>query len=86
MENYVRLFRSQLGTVRFSEHGDFLLDTTHGRAAVIWTVSLPPEARPEGVPGHGEFDLGGIDLFQFADNHIDRVWSVTGTRPHTLPN
>jgi hypothetical protein len=86
MENYVNNFHSQLGTVRFREEGDFVLDTARARAAVIWTVTLPPLARPEGVPGTGAFDLGGIDLFQFTGSRIARVWSITGTRPHTLPN
>ena len=86
MRTYVDRFRAQLPGVRFAEHSEFVLDTARGRAALTWTVTLPgrgaPDNPPTGQPA--DLNLGGIDLFQFTDNRIAQVWSITGIRAHTL--
>jgi hypothetical protein len=52
----------------FALHGEPIVDVEGGRAAVVWTATLPDRV------------LGGVDAFAVENGRFARCWSVTGAR------
>jgi hypothetical protein len=52
----------------FAMHGEPVIDTGAGRAAIVWRATLPGR------------QVGGIDSFELADGKFARCWSVTAAR------
>jgi SnoaL-like domain len=72
-DEFAALIRRHLDArpgLRFALHGEPVVDVEAGRAAVVWTATLPAK----------DLVLGGVDAFAVEDGRFARCWSVTGAR------
>jgi SnoaL-like domain len=67
---FIDRYRATRPGVSFAMHGEPVVDVEGGRAAMVWTATLPSQDRT----------LGGIDAFAVENGRFARCWSVTGAR------
>lgn len=79
-DEFASLIRRHLDArpgLTFALHGEPVVDVEGGRAAVVWTATLPGL---DPVLGGPDRVLGGIDAFAVENGRFARCWSVGGAR------
>ena len=85
-DEFAALIRRHLDArpgLTFALHGEPVVDVEGGRAAVVWTATLPaPGGSAQQLSDRrlGDRRLGGVDAFVVEDGRFARCWSVTGAR------